>query len=134
MKTKAIKQTVTFKTSPGKVYQALMNSKLHSKFTGSKAKMSNKVGGKFSAYDGYIEGVNLELVKYKKIVQKWRGGDWPRDHYSVVTFSLKQIKSGTKLTFTQIGVPQEHAKAISDGWHEHYWEPMKKMLETKKLC
>ncbi len=146
MKTKTIKQTIIFKTNPQQVYQALMDSKLHSKFTGSKAKISKKVGGKFSAYDGYIEGVNLELVKDKKIVQKWRGADWPRKtdadkklasnkglHFSTANFSLVKTKTGTKLTFTQTGVPQEHAKAISDGWHEHYWEPMKEMLEKKKV-
>ncbi len=129
MKTKTIKQIITFKAAPETVYEALMNSKLHSKFTNSKAKMSNKIGGKFSAYDRYIEGINLELVKNKKIVQKWRGQDWPQNHYSKAIFSILKTKSGTKLTFTQTGVPIEHYKPISDGWHEHYWEPMKRMLE-----
>src|SRR3989338_1897135 len=129
MKTESIKQVVTFKTTPHEVYEILMDSKNHTKFTGSKAKISREVGGKFSAYDGYLEGVNLELVKDKKIVQKWHGADWVEGIYSKATFSLKPVKSGTKLTFTQTGVPQEHRKSISEGWHEHYWEPMKEMLE-----
>jgi len=33
-----------------------------SKFTGDKASISRKVGGKFSVFDGYSEGANLELI------------------------------------------------------------------------
>ena len=131
MKTKTIKQTVTFKTTPYEVYEALMDSKKHTVFTGSKAKISRKVDGKFTAYDGWIEGKNLELVKDKKIVQAWRGADWGKGQFSKAIFLLTKIKAGTKLAFTQTGVPAEHAKAISDGWHEHYWEPIKEMLEHK---
>jgi activator of HSP90 ATPase len=82
--------------------------KKHSKFTGGKAQISRKVGGKFSAFDGYSEGTNLELVPDKKIVQTWRASDWPEGHYSKVDFSLKEIPGGTRLTFTQTGVPAEH--------------------------
>ena len=69
MKTKSIKQSVTIKASPKEIYDALMDSKKHSKFTGGKANISNKVGGKFTAYDEYCFGTNLELVPNKKIVQ-----------------------------------------------------------------
>ena len=37
MDTKTVKQTVTFKASPHDVYEALMDSKKHAKFTGDKA-------------------------------------------------------------------------------------------------
>lgn len=42
-----------------------------------------------------------------------------------------QRKKGglTELHLTQTGVPEEHADAIDDGWHEHYWRPLKRMLE-----
>jgi hypothetical protein len=49
----------------------LMNSRKHSKFTGAKAIISHKVGGKFSAYGKYIQGINLELVPARRIVQAW---------------------------------------------------------------
>jgi activator of HSP90 ATPase len=101
MKTKKIKQTVTFKSPPSEIYELLMESEKHSIITGAEAKISRKVGGKISAYEGYITGKNVELVEDKKIVQKWRASDWPDGHYSEVTFELKKIKSGTKLIFTQ---------------------------------
>jgi activator of HSP90 ATPase len=129
MKTKTIRQSVTFKTSPDVVYEMLMDSRKHAKFTGEKAAISREIGEKFTAYSGYINGVNLDLVPDKKIVQSWRGSDWPEGHYSKVTFSLKKVKSGTRLAFRQSGVPEEHYRGIGQGWRDYYWKPMREMLE-----
>ena len=129
IKTKTIKQEVIFKASPHEIFEMLMDSKKHSKFTGAKAKISRKVGGKISAYGDYIEGKNIEIIPDKKIVQKWRGNEWPLWHFSIAKFEMKKSKNGTKLIFTQTGVPAEHSSDISKGWKEHYWTKMKKMLE-----
>jgi activator of HSP90 ATPase len=129
METKIVKQTATFKASPHEVYEALMDSKKHAKFTGDKATISRKIGGKFSTFDGYSEGINLELIPDNKIVQTWRASDWPEGHYSKVTFSFKEIPGGTRLTFTQTGVPAKQYDDISQGWRDYYWAPMKEILE-----
>jgi activator of HSP90 ATPase len=129
METKTIKRSVPIKASPHDVYEALMDAKKHAEFTGGKAIISRKVGGKFSAFDGYAEGVNLELVPDKKIVQSWRAEDWPEGHYSKVTFAFKATTSGTQLTFTQTGLPEESADDVAQGWKDYYWAPMKEMLE-----
>ena len=129
MKTKTIRQSAKFKASPHEVYEALMDSRKHSKFTDGKASISRRIGGKFTAYDGYIEGINLELVSDKKIVQSWRGSDWPEGHYSKATFMLRKVEGGTQLTFTQTEVPEDQYDSISQGWRDYYWKPMKKMLE-----
>ena len=133
MKNKTIRQSVTFKTSRHVIYETLMDSRKHAKFTGEKASISRKIGGKFqfTAYTGYINGVNLTLVQDKKIVQSWRGSDWPTGHYSKVTFSLKKVKSGARLIFRQSGVPEEHYKDIHQGWRDYYWKPMREMVEKK---
>ncbi|MBI3232331.1 MAG: SRPBCC domain-containing protein, partial [Candidatus Doudnabacteria bacterium] len=62
-----------------------MDSKKHSAITGGAASISRKIGGKVSAYDGYISGKNVELVADKKIVQTWRASDWEDGHFSLVT-------------------------------------------------
>jgi len=129
MKTRRIRQSVTLKASPHVVYEMLMDSRKHSKFTEAKARISRKIGGKFTAMDGYIEGVNIDLEPDKKIVQSWRGSDWPAGHYSKATFSLKKVKGGTRLFFAQSGVPGEHCADISQGWRNFYWTPLKKVLE-----
>lgn len=134
MKTKTIKQSVFFKAKPHELYEALMDSKKHAQFTGSRASISRRVGGKFSVYDGSIYGTNIELDEDKKIVQSWycETGGWPDGHYSKAVFSLKAAKGGTKLTFTQYEVPEAAYEDILQGWADFYWEPMKAMLEKKK--
>lgn len=128
MKTKDIKQVVLFSSSPHEVYEALMDSKKHAKFTGGKAKISRRVGGAFSVYDDYAEGKNLELVPDKKIVQSWHASDWPEGVYSEVTFKLEPKGKGTKMTFIQKGIPAEMYADIKQGWIDFYWTPMKSML------
>ncbi|TSA46032.1 hypothetical protein D4R52_01375 [bacterium] len=125
---KTIKQSVVLKGSPHQVYEMLMDEKIHAAFTGAGAKISRKKGGKFTAWDDYIEGTNLELVPDEKIVQKWRASDWPEGEYSEATFEMEKTKGGTKLTFTQTGMPDGNYADIKKGWVEFYWEPMEKFL------
>ena len=124
-----IRQSVTFKATPHAVFEALMDSRQHARFTGDKARISRKVGGPFSAYGSYITGTNLELVADKKIVQAWHGSDWPEGHMSRVTFKLTRVKGGTRLAFTHSGVPESEVASIKQGWIDNYWQPLKAMLE-----
>jgi activator of HSP90 ATPase len=127
--TKTVRQSVSITAAPEDVYEVLMDSKKHAKFTGAKATVSRKVGGKFSVWDGYAEGENVELDPGKKIVQTWRASDWPEGANSKVTFTFAKVKNGTKMTFTQTGVPDEFVKDIKQGWKDFYWAPMKGMLD-----
>jgi activator of HSP90 ATPase len=131
---KTIRQSVTFKATPRQVYEALMNSRKHSKFTGARAIISRRIGGTFKAYGKYISGTNIDLIPDKKIVQSWRANEkgWPKSHYSRVTFSLRRVKGGTRLVFTQSGVPDRFYRSMKQGWHDAYWTPMKKMFEKPK--
>jgi len=132
MKTKSIRQSVTFRASPKEVYEALMDSRRHARFTGSKASISRRVHGKIMAYDGYITGENIELEPGRRIVQSWKANDscWkPEGHFSKATFSLKRTRTGTRLTFFQSAVPVSCYKSLRQGWHDAYWKPMKKMFE-----
>lgn len=129
MKTKNLKQIVTFQATPREIYDLLMTSKHHAAFTGAKARISQKVRGAFSAYEGWVQGKNLKLVKGKKIVQLWRGKDWPKGHYSLATYTLAKNKNGTKLTFTHEKIPTHCFNDIKKGWTTHYWGPMKKYLK-----
>jgi activator of HSP90 ATPase len=125
---KTIKQTILFKAAPGRLYEAILDPKIHSQFTGAKATGSMKVGGKFTAYDDYISGRILELEKNKKIVQEWASTDLPENHLTQVTFEFIPVHGGTKLVFTQTNVPDERYDDISQGWEDFYWKPLKAML------
>jgi activator of HSP90 ATPase len=125
-----VRQTVTIPASPLAVYRALMDPRTHARFTGSPARISPRVGGRFTTYDGYAEGRHLELIPGRKIVQTWRANDWPAGHYSTATFTLTRSGTGTKLVFTQAGVPDEETASIREGWREFYWIPLRAMFAT----
>jgi len=124
-----IQQTVLFKASPHEVYEALMDSAKHAKFSGGKASISKRVNGKIMAYDGYITGKNVELIPDQKIVQEWRAVDWPAGFFSVVTFVFTPIPEGTRLDFRHANLPEGTEEEFTQGWIDNYWEPMKRLLE-----
>ena len=129
--TRTIEQTATFKATPHAVYEMLMDSAEHARFSGAEASISRELGGAFTAYDGALSGTNIELVQDAKIVQSWRAGDWPVGHYSTATFLLEESEGGTLLTFTQTGVPEQHYDGISQGWQDFYWTKMALSLESQ---
>jgi activator of HSP90 ATPase len=133
MKTKTIKQTVTFKAPPLKVYEMLMDSGKQQSLSGEKAAISNKVGGRFTAWGSHISGINLVLNPGQKIVQAWRATGWPEDHYSIAIFDLQAAGAGTRLKFTQIGVPPSRYSGHYRGWIETYWTPMKEIFADGKI-
>jgi activator of HSP90 ATPase len=126
-KATTIRQKESIPASPDEVYEAFVDANKHSAFTGSKATCDSKVGGEFTAWDGYIWGKNLELQKGKKIVQEWSTTDWP-DHFppSKLELNFKKTKSGTEISMIHSNVPAEQADEIAEGWVEFYWQPLKK--------
>lgn len=135
MKTKTIKQTVTFPgAKPMEVYNLIMDAKAHSAFSGSKVIMSTEINGKFDVFDGYCTGFNIELKEGKKIIQGWhfKEDGWPEDHFSICTFVFDKVPTGTKLTFTQSDIPEHKAESLKNGWKLYYWQPMKAFLSGKK--
>ena len=130
MKTKTLQQTVRFKASPQEVYDTLMDSKKHKSLSGEPARISKKVGGKFTAWGSHLSGINLVLKPGKKIVQAWRATGWWPDHYSVAIFDISKVPGGSRLKFTQIGVPPGRYSGHYRGWIETYWTPMKEIFAT----
>lgn len=127
---KTINQTIEFEASPHEIYELLMDSEKHAKFSGAPAEITREIGMQFKCYDGWIEAENIELVPDKKIVQKWRGKDWKEGHFSKVTFLLEENEnSGCRLDFTQTDVPDEVFEHIDKGWHVMYWDKMKNYLK-----
>lgn len=129
----SIHQEVTFKAKPSEVYKAYMDSRKHAAFTkNGLAKISKKVGGAFSAHGGWVSGINLELVENKSIVQAWRGKDWPKGVYSIVSFKLSKAGSATKLVFDHTGIPDGMSDHLADGWKKMYWDKMADYFASKE--
>jgi activator of HSP90 ATPase len=60
----------------------------------------------------------------QRIVQTWRANNWPKGTYSKATFALARAAGGTRVTFTQTGVPDKFYAETSKGWRE-YWSPLR---------
>ena len=131
MKTKTIKQTVTFLTTPAKLYALLLDSRTLTKLQGSKTAMTKRPNGKFTVFGGYCHGYNIQLVQNNKIEQAWvfKEDGWPEDHYSICTFLLEPAAKGVKLTFTQKGVPEHKVEELKAGWYDFYWNPILQHLQ-----
>lgn len=130
---KTIHQEVEFDVPPDQVYAALMETKQHTAFTNNgAAKISQKVGGAFSAHGGYVSGINLELIPGKRIVQAWRAKNWPEGIYSIVHFAFNKQGKGTKLVFDHTAFPDEHTEHLSQGWYDMYWSKMTDYFKTVK--
>jgi Activator of Hsp90 ATPase homolog 1-like protein len=69
----------------------------------------------------------------ERIVQAWRATGWWLDHYSVAIFDFERVSTGTKLRFTQIGIPPNRYSGHYRGWIETYWTPMKEILRDGRL-
>jgi hypothetical protein len=111
----------------------LMDSRKHRSLSGMAAKISKKVGGKFTAWGPHISGFNLALLPGRKIVQAWRATGWSPDHYSIAIFDIKKVPDGSLLEFTQIGVPPNRYSGHYRGWIEAYWTPMKEIFEHGRI-
>jgi uncharacterized protein YndB with AHSA1/START domain len=112
--------------SPKEIYDAWLDGRRHAQMTGTqKASASTRVGGKFTAWDGYINGRNLELVLGRKIVQAWRTTEFTEaDEDSVITVILAKAARGTRVTLRHSHVPNTHT-GYRTGWGDHYFAPMK---------
>lgn len=123
-----IHQEVDFEASPERVYNALMDAKQFSSFTGAAAEIQPEAGGAFYLFERQITGRNVELIRNKRIVQAWRAASWPEGSYSIVRFELKEQGSGTRLVMEQSGFPDDDKESLESGWKSHYWEPLRKYL------
>ena len=107
------------------VYTAWLTSDSHSKMTGGMANITDKVGGNFDAWDGYIEGKNIILEPYMRIVQSWRTLEFkPNEVDSQIDILLNEVDGETELTLIHSNVPESGGHYI-DGWDKSYFQPMK---------
>jgi len=124
-----IEQSVVLPSSAAKLYAAYLDSREHSRFTGAPAKVSGKVGGKFTAFGGQLAGRNLLLVPNRMIVQAWRATHWPRtDADSILILRFSEAAGGARIDLVHVNVPEHDHKGVTNGWSSYYWVPWKAYL------
>ena len=114
-----------FPVPPGRMYEAWLNSEDHAGMTGGDASCSDAEGEEFMAWDGYITGRNIELVKDRKIVQRWRTSEFNEtDPDSELIIEIRETEGGCELTLTHKEIP-EGQPDYEQGWIDNYFIPMK---------
>ena len=115
---KTIKHKVRFNAPPETIYDLLADS-------------DDKVGGAFSTDAGRVTGLNVDLVRGRRLVQAWRRNDFPEGIYSMAAITLAPTsRGGTELVLTHRGVPKHLLDQIEHYWRYVYWAPMKERCAT----
>jgi len=127
--TTTIRQTQYIPAPPGELYDAYLNPKTHSSFTGAETVCERFVGGKFSAWNGYITGKNVRLENGRRIIQEWQTTEWPAGYApSVLEIIFRPKGKGTEIQMIQKNVPVSQARYYERGWMDFYWDPLKKFF------
>jgi len=124
----SIHYQIDFKTSPDRLYQALLDQKQFAAFSGLAATIDPTPGGAFSQFGGLIVGRTIELVANQRIVQAWRPTHWDPGTYSIVHFEFRPESAGTTMIFDHTGFPAGEYDSLDSGWQNHYWAPLKRFF------
>jgi activator of HSP90 ATPase len=131
--TSPIRQSVVLKAPPKTLFDAFLDSGKHSAFTGDKARVSRRVGARFTAFGGMLSGRNLYIDPGRMIVQAWRSVQFKRgDPDSILILTFNKVKGGTRIDVVHVNVPDHDHKGVTKGWPKYYWRPWRAYLAGRK--
>jgi len=123
--TETIHVSAVLPAKPKAVYDAWIDGGKHAAMTGAAATSDPRVLGRFTAWDGYIEGSHLELASPKRIVQSWRSSEFPANASdSRLIVLLEREGEGTRITVVHTDIPAGQGAQYESGWKTHYFKPM----------
>jgi activator of HSP90 ATPase len=127
------KLKTTLPAEPRAIYEAWLSGTEHTAMTGAAATASAEVGDRFTAWDGYIEGKNLELKPHWCIVQSWRTTKFSdSDPDSRLELCIHPKGGGCELLLIHSEIPPDQVAGYRSGWVEYYFEPMRRYFAAKK--
>ncbi len=128
-----ITMSATVNARPSDVFDALTNSEKIRKWSGQKGTVEATIGGKFEMFDGWVKGKVLAYHRGKNVSYTWHAADWDKDvKPSIVKFRLSPTKTGTKISLSHSGLPDEKSrKEHAGGWTEFVFDPLKEFLGSK---
>jgi uncharacterized protein YndB with AHSA1/START domain len=127
MSTPDLDLDATFPSPPARVWEAWVSGAGHAAMTGAGASSDPKVGGAFTAWDGYITGTWLALEPGRSLTMAWRTSQFPAGAPAArIEVTLSATPSGgTALRLRQWDTPPDQVDGYRDGWEEHYFAPMR---------
>ena len=118
---------------PMKVFDAWLSTEGHSAMTGSPAVFEDAGRGRFTAWEGYIEGEILDVEPGLRILQTWRTTDFKEgEEDSLLELLFAPQGPGTKLTLRHSNLPELSSAEYEEGWREYYIKPMKAYFDVRK--
>ena len=123
----SIKVSAFFPGQPAeRIYTAWLDSQGHTAMTGSPAEVDPVVGGKFTAWDRYIQGETMAVEPFRRILQAWRTTEFPEDSPdSRLEILIEEQNDGALVTLRHSEIPEGQGESYRQGWEEYYFEPMK---------
>lgn len=132
-RTESIELVVKLSVGAEELYRAWLDSKKHSAFTKAKAVIDPRIGGRHTAWDGYIQGITLELEPGRRIVQSWRTSEFPEhSEDSLLELLFDQQTGGTRLTLRHTHIPEGEGEKYREGWQESYFDPMRAYFGSRQ--
>lgn len=133
MPTETIELSRFLPAPPLRVYDAWLDAADHSAMTGGKATVEScEVGGRFTAWDGYIDGSHVALEPGVRIAQSWRSDDFPADAVdSLLEVRLSPEEDGTRITIRHADVPEGQGPGLLEAWDEYYLAPMEAFFRAE---
>jgi len=123
----SFEMTTLLPAPPEAVFSAWLDGNQVAVFTGGAAEGDALPGSKFTAWDGYISGTNLELEPPRRILQAWRTTEFPEaSPDSRVEILLEPAANGTTLRLLHSNIPDGQGDDYREGWEEYYFSPLKK--------
>jgi activator of HSP90 ATPase len=117
--------------SAERIYRSWLDSEEHSAFTGSPAQIDPGVGGKFSAWDGYIYGRTLVAEPFRRILQAWHTTEFPQHSPdSRLEILFEEADNGAQITLIHTDLPDGQGEDYRQGWEEFYFEPMQRYFSA----
>jgi activator of HSP90 ATPase len=129
MKTKTIRQTLSFHASARDVFEMLMDEKSMHILRGVWHRSTRPWEERFQPTTAVQPAripswfMTIKLCRHGERVTGLKG------HYSTLTITLSPVSSKTLLSFVQTGVPSDQFEEISKGWYDYCWTPLKALLE-----
>jgi uncharacterized protein YndB with AHSA1/START domain len=128
MPSDSLEVTTVLPATPERIYEAWLDGARHAAFTGAAAMGVAMVGARFTAWDGYIEGSNVELQPPARIVQRWRTTEFPAGAPDSLLTVLLEPEGGdsTRISLRHTGIPEGQGESYRQGWLDYYFEPMRR--------
>ncbi|EEH45561.2 uncharacterized protein PADG_01711 [Paracoccidioides brasiliensis Pb18] len=127
--TTTVTATDEFRTTAEELYTTFTDPQRIAAFTrGAPRRFDGaKAGGKFSIFDGNVEGEYVKIEPSTNIVQKWRLAQWPEGHYSTleIKFDQNDVDKVTNMRVQWEGVPVGQEEVVKRNWEGYYVRSIK---------